>query len=694
MEEYPKPVTKKCIGKILDQMTKNYLYKIFISKEKFDIGFFCYIKLQNKKIPVIICNHIKKNNDSILLSINKGIKEIKIGKIIYINEELNISIMEIKEDPNYNINYLEIDDNIYEKDSEINYFKESIYIMHYNKENEISVSFGQIKDIKKSYLFYNGNINSGRYPIFNLSNNKLIGIHDNKSSYYNQGIFLKKIIKEFIKKYKYNQNPKNEIIIKVFVEKQDIKKKIYFLNGVKINPFFKTSHDNLKEINKDNSELYIRNKKFDFKKFFMTKLPGEFIIKLKFNINLTDCSYMFAECNNIIDINFISFNTKYVKNMDYMFFNCVKLKSINLFSFDTQNVVDMSHMFSLCKNLNCLDFSSFDINNVKNMSYMFYQCEKLDNLNLSSFNTKNIVNMNHMFYYCQNLINLDLSSFNINKENNINFAFYGCNKLEDLNLKFEERNEIHILIKVAKLDINQEIYFLDNTKNVYDSKNILHNHDNLKELNVFNTKVFINNEEYRYRKFFVPKKEGIYPIILKFDNISIKDCSYMFYSCENIIGIDLSYFDYKNITNMERMFYECTSLKNLRDISTSEINNITNMYGMFSYCSSLTSLPDISNWDTKNVTNMKNMFNECTSLKSLPDISKWDVRNVNTMENMFYNCRSLISLPNLYKWETYSLDHKDNMFYGCRLLKTKPDIVKKNSKYADNKFLKLLNYGY
>ena len=146
--------------------------------------------------------------------------------------------------------------------------------------------------------------------------------------------------------------------------------------------------------------------------------------------------------------------------------------------------------------------------------------------------------MNHMFYYCQNLINLDLSSFNINKENNINFAFYGCNKLEDLNLKFEERNEIHIIIKVAKLDINQEIYFLDNTKNDYDSKNILHNHDNLKELNVFYTKVFINNEEYRSRKFFVPKKEGIYPIILKFDNISIKDCSYMFYSCENIIGID------------------------------------------------------------------------------------------------------------------------------------------------------------
>ena len=52
--------------------------------------------------------------------------------------------------------------------------------------------------------------------------------------------------------------------------------------------------------------------------------------------------------------------------------------------------------------------------------------------------------------------------------------------------------------------------------------------------------------------------------------------------------------------------------------------NVTNMSYMFYECSSLISLPDISKWDTKNVTNMSYMFNGCSSLISLPDISKWD----------------------------------------------------------------------
>ena len=46
------------------------------------------------------------------------------------------------------------------------------------------------------------------------------------------------------------------------------------------------------------------------------------------------------------------------------------------------------------------------------------------------------------------------------------------------------------------------------------------------------------------------------------------------------------------------------------------------MSGMFYQCSSLTSLPNISNWNTNNVTNMNGMFDQCLSLISLPDFSK------------------------------------------------------------------------
>ena len=61
--------------------------------------------------------------------------------------------------------------------------------------------------------------------------------------------------------------------------------------------------------------------------------------------------------------------------------------------------------------------------------------------------------------------------------------------------------------------------------------------------------------------------------------------------------------------------------------------NVTDMSYMFYGCSSLISLPDISKWDTKNVTNMSDMFNGCSSLISLPDISKWDTKNVTNMSD-------------------------------------------------------------
>ena len=45
-----------------------------------------------------------------------------------------------------------------------------------------------------------------------------------------------------------------------------------------------------------------------------------------------------------------------------------------------------------------------------------------------------------------------------------------------------------------------------------------------------------------------------------------------------------------------------------------EIKHITNMSEMFYNCSSLVSLPDISKWNTANVTYMNYMFSGCISL--------------------------------------------------------------------------------
>ena len=44
---------------------------------------------------------------------------------------------------------------------------------------------------------------------------------------------------------------------------------------------------------------------------------------------------------------------------------------------------------------------------------------------------------------------------------------------------------------------------------------------------------------------------------------------------------------------------------------------------------------------------MSSMFYNCSSLSSLPDISKWNTNNVTDMSRMFYNCSSLLTLPDL-----------------------------------------------
>ena len=65
---------------------------------------------------------------------------------------------------------------------------------------------------------------------------------------------------------------------------------------------------------------------------------------------------------------------------------------------------------------------------------------------------------------------------------------------------------------------------------------------------------------------------------------------------------------------------------------------ITNMSYMFYGCSNLLYLLDISNWNISKVNNMSCMFSGCNSLFSLPDKSDWDTSNVKLMNKLFYEC--------------------------------------------------------
>jgi surface protein len=60
---------------------------------------------------------------------------------------------------------------------------------------------------------------------------------------------------------------------------------------------------------------------------------------------------------------------------------------------------------------------------------------------------------------------------------------------------------------------------------------------------------------------------------------------------------------------------------------------------MFYDCSSLESLPDISKLNTDKINNMNGLFYGFSSLKSLPDISIWNTCNITDCGCMFYDLR-------------------------------------------------------
>ena len=149
---------------------------------------------------------------------------------------------------------------------------------------------------------------------------------------------------------------------------------------------------------------------------------------------------------------------------------------------------------------------------------------------------------------------------------------------------------------------------------------------------------------------FVENNKNICAIIINNNEYELSETLDVMSNNNNKLKIRLKGIN--NVIDMSYMFYGCSSLSSLPDISKWNTNRVRYMSYMFYGCSSLSSLPDISKWNTNNVINVNSMLDGCSSLSSLPDISKWKTDNVEDMNCMFYGCSSLSSLPDISKWNT------------------------------------------
>ena len=154
--------------------------------------------------------------------------------------------------------------------------------------------------------------------------------------------------------------------------------------------------------------------------------------------------------------------------------------------------------------------------------------------------------------------------------------------------------------------------------------------------------------------------------VTHFNTAKVTDMRYMFSSCSSLTSLDVTNFNTANVANMSYMFSGCSSLTSL-DVTHFNTANVTNMSGMFYSCSSLTSL-DVTHFNTANVTTMNSMFYNCSKLTSL-DVSKFNTVNVTNMSGMFNSCSSLTSLY-LTNFNTEKVTNMSSMFLACQALTT------------------------
>ena len=132
--------------------------------------------------------------------------------------------------------------------------------------------------------------------------------------------------------------------------------------------------------------------------------------------------------------------------------------------------------------------------------------------------------------------------------------------------------------------------------------------------------------------------------------------------------------DFNGVTDMARMFSDCTNLQTIPLINTS---NVSNMDYMFYNCSNLQTIPLI---DTSKVSNMSNMFNNCRSLRTIPQI---DTSNAVNMSYMFASCTNLQTIPQL---NTSNVTDMSQMFYEFGGIKTLVSLPKFNCQKVTNMY--------
>lgn len=281
----------------------------------------------------------------------------------------------------------------------------------------------------------------------------------------------------------------------------------------------------LNEFDFDGAHYLIDGKKILLSEVNIT--DGEFIIPEEVSDFCRgengDLMSPFRNCRNIKII-----NNSNITDFSYMFHNCYDLVSLDLTEFDTSKATNMEAMFSYCTSLSSLIFN-LDTHNVKNMSGMFERCMELEHLSLD-FDTSNVRNMRGMFNGCSGLRSIELN-LNTGNVKDMSCMFLECSKLKKINLYLETSSVINMY------SMFQNCAKLTELKLDFDTRNV----ENMSEMFAF--------------------CGSLKRLDLNFDTSSLIMMSDMFEGCTKIEEINLNSFRIPSDVNISRLVRDCKKLK-------------------------------------------------------------------------------------------------------------------------------------
>ena len=174
--------------------------------------------------------------------------------------------------------------------------------------------------------------------------------------------------------------------------------------------------------------------------------------------------------------------------------------------------------------------------------------------------------------------------------------------------------------------MSQKIFQVESGKILYSTNNIHNQNTEITSLNKINS---IN--ETQFKKLHHNFNKFIYKIDKKhyktknFGNEFIKINHQKAYLIINNKRSNLS----EKILNGNNNFIK---------IKFKLLDNMFNINSMFKECLNLIYIDDgISNWKSNKLKKINNMFYGCSSLKSLSDISKWNTKNIKIFQVYFLN---------------------------------------------------------